>query len=99
MKTPKPAWANWYGLARWKRLRRSQLRKDPLCCYCKREGHIKAANVVDHIKAHRGDPLLFWKETNLQSLCKRHHDSDKQRFEKSGRVKKRIGPDGWPLED
>jgi len=95
----KPAWANWYGLARWKKLRRRHLSKDPLCLYCKKEGLITAANVVDHVTPHRGDPALFWSEDNLQSLCKRHHDSDKQRFEKTGRIKKVIGPDGWPIEE
>lgn len=38
--------------------------------------------------------MKFWNERNLQSLCFRHHDSDKQRIEKGGRI---IGMDGWPV--
>jgi 5-methylcytosine-specific restriction protein A len=32
------------------------------------------AEVVDHIKPHKGDMTLFWDENNWQSLCKMHHD-------------------------
>ena len=34
-----------------------------------------AAQVVDHIIPHRGDPSLMWDESNWQSLCKPCHDS------------------------
>ena len=64
---------------------------------CKAEGHIRAASVVDHIKEHKGNPALFWDEGNLQSLCKRHHDSDKQRLERGGTPTVRVDVDGWPL--
>lgn len=37
--------------------------------------------VVDHIRPHRGDPVLFWDENNWQALCKFCHDSRKQRVE------------------
>jgi 5-methylcytosine-specific restriction protein A len=56
------------------------------------------ATVCDHKRPHKGDPDLFWSPTNLQSLCKLHHDSTKQSEEKSGRPKQAIGPDGWPVE-
>ncbi|HHT2862347.1 TPA: HNH endonuclease, partial [Citrobacter freundii] len=41
--------------------------------------------------------LLFWSKDNWQPLCKAHHDSTKQRMEKSGAV---IGCDanGYPLD-
>lgn len=32
------------------------------------------ANVVDHIKPHRGDKVLFWDSANWQPLCKECHD-------------------------
>jgi 5-methylcytosine-specific restriction protein A len=32
------------------------------------------ATVVDHIIPHRGDPTLFWDESNWQPLCKKCHD-------------------------
>lgn len=45
----------------------------------------KAPNLVaDHRLAHRGDMALFWDEGNLQCLCRRCHDTVKQREERSG---------------
>jgi hypothetical protein len=41
---------------------------------------------VDHKIPHRGDETLFFDADNLQSLCKLHHDSSKQREEKRGAV-------------
>ncbi|CQR75082.1 hypothetical protein SpAn4DRAFT_4446 [Sporomusa ovata] len=29
---------------------------------------------MDHIKAHRGDQVLFWDQSNWQPLCKKCHD-------------------------
>ncbi|RFP33111.1 hypothetical protein D0T21_09495 [Duganella sp. BJB476] len=76
------------------------MRKYPLCVYCMRAGRVQAANVVDHIIAHKlkealdsGDEAriarakaLFWdSENNWQSLCKPCHDSVKQAEEKADR--------------
>jgi len=36
---------------------------------------VKAATVVDHIIAHKGNANLFWDESNWQALCKRCHNS------------------------
>ncbi|WP_150587020.1 HNH endonuclease [Pandoraea communis] len=38
-------------------------------------------NIGDHIIAHRGDDRLRLDPTNVQTLCKTHHDSEKQRLE------------------
>jgi hypothetical protein len=78
---------------------------------CEQQGRITPATVVDHIEPHKlkdalksGNPLaiskaqlLFWSKDNWQPLCKAHHDSTKQRMEKSGAV---IGCDanGYPLD-
>ena len=51
---------------------------------CYKEGITKQADVVDHIIPHKGDTKLFWDINNWQPLCKRHHDSDKQRAERRG---------------
>lgn len=82
----------------WTKARSHYLRKHPLCVYCKRSGRLQAANVVDHIIAHRlkeaidsGDEAritrareLFWdSENNWQSLCKPCHDSVKQAEERA----------------
>ena len=54
----------------WRRIRAEQLRREPLCRECKKEGQITAANVVDHI-----DQDTFNNDSsNLASLCRAHHD-------------------------
>ncbi|MCP4304674.1 MAG: HNH endonuclease [bacterium] len=85
-----------YGY-RWQRARALYLRSHPLCVECKRQGRVGQAQVVDHRRPHRGDDALFWDQTNWQSLCKHHHDADKQRKERSGTV---IGCDqsGMPTD-
>lgn len=73
-----------YDRSQWKKLRTEQLRVEPFCVFCKEQGRIVPAAVVDHIQPHRGDESLFFDPANLQSLCKLCHDAVKQRFEKSG---------------
>ena len=58
----------------WQRARKEYLSAHPLCVMCMKEGRYKKASVVDHIKPHRGDQVLFWDRSNWQSLCKEHHD-------------------------
>jgi len=57
---------------------------------------VEAASVVDHVRSHKGDESLFFDSSNLQSLCKPHHDGAKQRMDKGQDVVV-FGPDGWPL--
>ena len=63
-----------YG-QRWRRARARFLAAHPLCVQCRREGRITAATVVDHKAPHRGDPALFWDESNWQPMCKQCHDA------------------------
>jgi 5-methylcytosine-specific restriction protein A len=84
-----------YG-SRWQRARASYLMAHPLCVMCQRDGHLTPAVVVDHIKAHKGDPGLMWNPANWQALCSSHHSRDKQ-LEERGRPVQKVGPDGWPL--
>lgn len=72
-----------YG-SRWQKARATWLRNHPLCADHLTRGQLVPAEVVDHITPHRGDMKLFWDRANWQSLCKRCHDSFKQRLEKSG---------------
>ena len=51
---------------------------------CEAQGLAVPATVADHVEPHAGDPDLFW-NGKLQSLCKPHHDRDKQRAEAAGR--------------
>jgi 5-methylcytosine-specific restriction endonuclease McrA len=64
---------------------------------CEQRGRATPATVVDHITPHDGDEVLFWDETNWQSLCKHCHDSVKQKQERSGVL---IGSniDGKPID-
>lgn len=71
-----------YGY-RWQQYRKQFLRTHPLCCRCEDEGRVVVANVVDHIRPHRGDQALFWDPANHQALCKPHHDRAKQREERA----------------
>ena len=63
-----------YKTARWQRLRKRVLLEHPLCAGCERQGRVTKATVVDHIIPHKGNPELFWDESNLQALCKSCHD-------------------------
>lgn len=80
--TKPPEYKRLYNSKAWKALRRDQLACAPLCCYCMGEGRLVAATVVDHRTPHKGDAILFYDRDNLQSLCKRHHDSVKQAEER-----------------
>jgi 5-methylcytosine-specific restriction protein A len=62
-----------YGTA-WKKARLQYLREFPLCVACQSRGVVRLANVVDHIKDHKGDLTLFWGRDNWQSLCTTDHN-------------------------
>ena len=68
-----------YG-SRWQKARKCYLEAHPLCVECMKAGRYVKATDIDHIKAHRGDPVLFWDESNWQALCHRCH-SEKTRRE------------------
>lgn len=82
---------------RWRKARAQFLRQHPLCRYCQEDGRIEPATVVDHIIPHRGDPELFWDQSNWQAVCKAHHDSTIAREEARGVV---LGGDefGRPID-
>jgi len=86
-----------YKTARWRRLREHQLSIQPLCEFCLITEDVTAATVVDHRRAHRGDLELFHDPSNLQSLCKHHHDSAKQMID-NGKKVVTYGVDGYPIE-
>lgn len=82
-------WRQWYGTARWQALRERVLARDLYKCQATGVlliGKYPADDspVVDHIKPHRGDPDLFWDETNLRAVSKAWHDSIKQSMERGG---------------
>jgi 5-methylcytosine-specific restriction protein A len=65
-----------YG-SRWQRARVVFLGANPLCAPCSRKTppQITPATVVDHIRDHKGDQLLFWDEKNWQPSCQPCHDA------------------------
>ena len=69
-----------YGY-RWAKFRLAFLSANPLCEYCKAKDRVEAANICDHDLPHEHDPELFWDNT-FTALCKRCHDSTKQRMER-----------------
>ncbi|WP_281744489.1 HNH endonuclease [Polynucleobacter yangtzensis] len=87
---------NWYNEKAWKDLRFSFLKRNPHCAMCAEENRVTKATIVDHIKAHKGDRMLFLARWNLQPLCKPHHDSVKSRMERGGKVPEIIDEDGFP---
>ena len=58
----------------WQKASKAYLREHPLCVECLKCGIYTQATVVDHVKPHRGDKVLFWNRNNWQSLCKPCHD-------------------------
>lgn len=88
-------YAKLYG-RKWRKARAVHLAAFPLCVMCQREGRATLANVVDHIREHKGDPILFWDRNNWQSLCTPHHDITKQRQEKT-RLETGVDANGRPL--
>jgi 5-methylcytosine-specific restriction protein A len=70
----RPSYHSWYNSPRWRHARLLFLKDNPLCVYCKIEGRLTPAQIVDHIVSHKGDYGLFWSKDNWQSLCKACHD-------------------------
>jgi 5-methylcytosine-specific restriction protein A len=90
-------WRKWYKQKAWLSLRQQQLAKQPLCERHLKRGQAVAANVVNHLRPHRGDRLLFLNPANLESVCKACHDGEIQQQEKRGHSS-RAGADGWPVD-
>lgn len=65
----------------WERLRRMHLNEHPFCAKCL-PAVSRLGNIVDHVIPIAVDPSRRLDPTNLQTLCKPHHDRDKQREDK-----------------
>ena len=77
-----------YG-RQWRAARLQHLAREPLCRACLAEDQTTPATVVDHIEPPESptDPL-FWRTSNWQSLCKRHHDAKTLRQSVRGRLRR-----------
>jgi 5-methylcytosine-specific restriction endonuclease McrA len=89
-------WRTWYQLERWRKIRRHQLRTEPLCRMCLAVGMVTPATIADHIDEHSGDWNAFWL-SDLQSLCTNCHSSRKRLVTERG-YDPTIGTDGWPID-
>lgn len=58
---------------KWRELRNRHLKHEPLCRACVAAGVPQLAKVVDHVEPVREQPERAYDDTNLQSLCARHH--------------------------
>ena len=84
-------WHGWYSLPIWtENLRPAQLLREPFCRECAKRGIRTRATVVDHVKPHRGDWLLFIDPANHQSRGKHHHDQKTAR-EQAEERRKSVG--------
>ena len=98
-RTDRSPWYRWYYKPRWKALRAAQLHSEPLCVRC---GEV--AVICDHRVPHKGDESLFYNPSNLDSMCKRCHDSKTARedssFAKGGKdyLLGRCDEDGQPVD-
>jgi 5-methylcytosine-specific restriction enzyme A len=63
-----------YDSREWRRRSRRFLAANPFCIDCVAGGNpIGLATETDHEVPHRGDPVLFWDETNWRPRCHEHH--------------------------
>src|SRR5262245_2771130 len=85
-----------YSSSRWRRIRKLQLGRDPLCAFGSARGVVEPATICDHVTPHAGDVNNFWLGP-FQSLCKRCHDSSKKVLEQRGYLPD-IGIDGTPID-
>jgi 5-methylcytosine-specific restriction protein A len=85
-----------YSSKAWHKLRAQALKRDGYRCrMCGVDVRAKGAASVDHIVPRKLSPGLALDLSNLQVLCKYHHDSTKQLIEKRIDVEP-IGLDGLP---
>ncbi len=92
------AWRKLYSTKAWRSLRASHLASEPLCRFCLDVSRVTVGRVVDHIEPHKGDVGRFFDPLNVQTLCTVHHNSSKQREERTGRKVQAIALDGWPVD-
>ena len=69
----------------WRAARNAFLLEHPFCAICGKPLRGRDA-IVDHIVPHKGNWDLFWDVSNWQALCKKCHDSHKQRQEHGGYI-------------
>lgn len=71
-----------YNKMSWRKLRDYVIKNEPLCRECLKQGRVRPATLVDHIKSIEEFPDLALDEDNLQPLCEKCH-RDKTRRDHS----------------
>ncbi|QQV79062.1 HNH endonuclease [Sphingomonas aliaeris] len=82
-------WRAWYSTPRWRAVRLRVFERDGYTCQWPGCGRVEGNTsllVADHDKPHHGDPVIFWDEDGIKTLCKPCHDGPKQRAEIAGRL-------------
>lgn len=67
------AYQDFYNSPEWRKVSKEYREKNPYCVRCKQEGVNTRAEVTDHIKRLRAGGARF-DYSNLQSLCRKHHN-------------------------
>ena len=80
--------SQWYSNKRWRSVRASFIKQNPLCVTCEGMGVLKGAEIVDHIIPIRQGGNEY-DVRNLQSMCKVCHDK-KSRKERDTMVYNRY---------
>lgn len=80
-----------YNSRKWRALRDEVYVRDSYTCQktgviCVGKHPAPNSPVADHIIPHRGNPALFWDKSNIQTVSKAYHDSQKQREERASWV-------------
>ena len=83
--TPTLKERGFYDKAAWKKARRAALQRDNYMCRgCLRNGRLKPAQEVHHIKPTGSYPELALEQSNLESLCRQCHEATKPRGDPRG---------------
>ena len=77
-----PKLRKFYSSARWKKVRKRYISKNPLCEHCLERDRVKPADVVDHIIPVKVDWSKRLDASNLQSLCNSCHAKKTQEDKK-----------------
>lgn len=82
---------------RLQRYREEWFRLHPLCEECERQGKVRLATQLDHIKSLEDGGTDFDQPGNRQSLCDDCHEVKTAR-DRGYRSRRQIGLDGFPIE-
>jgi 5-methylcytosine-specific restriction protein A len=87
---------NFIRSSRWKKLRAEQLKREPLCRFCKSVGRYTQATQVDHIQPCFDDPILQQDPNNLRSLCAPCHAPLRGNYRRG--YSTAVDVDGYPTD-